>query len=381
MLNYKLATARAWAEIDVDKLLTNYRGALSELSPGTRHYTVLKANAYGLGAVPIARILYREGARHFAVAFVAEGMELRRVLPGDAEILVMSETLPPEVDLLLDHQLTPTILSLDSAERISEHATVRGLTVQAHCKVDTGLNRLGFAAEGAPGEIAKAARLPGIALVGVYSHLQRRSPEHDRRQCERLLAVRDALRGVGIDVPMLHMLDSIGMWRYPEYQFDAVRDGAYVFGHTPLEYHSPEKISFALSFKTRIIRVFTARAGECLGYGAAHPLVADRRVATLCAGYDDGYPRAMSHSGEVEIHGRRAKVLGVICMNLMMVDVTDIGEARVGDEVTLLGGGIGAHEYAAFCGSYINECLTRIGRHIPRVYLQGGNVIDIAIQS
>lgn len=380
MLSLVLATARTWAEIDVDKLLSNYHSALSELSPGTRHYTVLKADAYGLGAVPIAKLLYAEGARLFAMACVLEGVELKAALPQDAEVLIMGETAPAEIPLLLQYGLVPTVFSCEGAARISAMASERGCTAIVHCKVDTGLNRLGFSRDDAAVEIAKVAALPNLRVVGLFTHLQRRSPAHDRLQSERLLKVRDDLKALGIDVPMLHMLDSIGMWRYPEFQFDAVRDGAFVFGHTPADYPRPERIQFALSLKTRILRVFDVPAGECLGYDATHPLEAPRRVATLAVGYGDGYPRAMSFAGQVEIHGKRATVLGVVCMDLMMVDVTDIPEAAVGDIATLLGGGIHVYEYAAFSGGYANETLTRIGRRVPRVYIKGGKVVDIYAQ-
>lgn len=177
---------------------------------------------------------------------------------------------------------------------------------------------------------------------------------------------------------MLHLLDSIGMWRYPEYQFDAVRDAAFLLGHTPRDYQRPERIRFSLSLKTRIVRVHDAEAGECLGYDADHPLEKRTRVATLCAGYADGYPRAMSFVGQVEVRGKRAAVLGVVCMDLVMVDVTGIPEAAVGDVVTLLGGSIGIWEYSGFSGGYNNDYMSMLSRRVPRVYIKGGEVIDIA---
>jgi alanine racemase len=176
---------------------------------------------------------------------------------------------------------------------------------------------------------------------------------------------------------MLHLLDSIGMWRYPGMQFDAVRDAAFVIGHTFPDYARPDRMRFALSFKTRVVHVQWVEAGECMGYDADHPLKQRARVATLCVGYGDGYPRAMSHRGQVELHGRRAPVVGVVCMDLTMIDVTDIPETAVGDEVTLLGGGISIESYAAFSEGYKNEYITIISRRVPRVYLQGGQVIDV----
>ncbi|MCL1965077.1 MAG: alanine racemase [Firmicutes bacterium] len=377
MLTYDLATARAWAEIDVDKLLSNYRGALLELSPGVRHYTVLKANAYGLGAVPIAKILYGEGGRLFAAACVLEAVELKNALPPDADVLVMGETMPPEIPLALSYGIVSTVSSYEGARLLSERAAQAGQTARFHCKVDTGLHRLGFSLEEATDAIARLLRLPAIRFEGLYSHLQRRSTAFDRLQAKRLVRIRDELTARGVMVPMLHLLDSIGMWRYPEYQFDAVRGAAFLFGYTPQDYPRPENIQFALSLKTRIVRIHDAQAGECLGYGCEHPLKRHTRAATLCIGYADGYPRAMSHVGEAEVHGRRAKVIGVVCMDLVMVDVTDIPEARVGDIVTMLGGSIGIFEYAGFSGGYHNEYISLLSRRVPRVYVKAGKPIDI----
>ncbi len=376
-MTYELATARTWAEIDVDRILFNYRNALGELSPGVAHFSVLKANAYGLGSVPIAKVLYAEGARLFAVACMAEAVELGKALPGDVTILIMGEIFPAEYDLLFKYPIQPTLFSLEAAKAISAKAAALGKTTGFQCKVDTGLNRLGLSTSEAVEVVTQITSLPGLRFDGLFSHLQRRSPDHDRKQAERLMSVRDGLLEKGIAVPMLHLLDSIGMWRYPTYQMNAVRDAAFILGHTPKDYPRPDHIRFALSIKTRIVRVFWADAGECLGYDSEHPLTERKRVATLAIGYADGYPRAMSHVGQTEIHGKRAKVLGVVCMDLAMVDVTDIPEAQVGDIATLLGGTIGIHEYAEFSNGYCNEYMTLISRRVPRVYLQDGKVVEI----
>lgn len=372
------ATARTWAEVDLDTVAANYHSALAELGPGVLHYCVLKANAYGLGAVALGRRLLAEGARQFAVACAAEALELRRALGGDCAILVMGVTMPPEVEAVIGGRITPTVTSLAEARRLSEMAVRRGVTVPVHCKVDTGLNRLGMTVAEAPAVIAEIVSLPGLSFEGLYSHLQRRSPEHDRLQARRLLTVRDALIARGVRVPLLHLLDSIGMWRYPESQFDAVRGAAYLVGHTPQDYARPEALRLAISLYTRIVRIHDVPAGECLGYDDEHPLPTPRRVATLCVGYADGYPREMSHVGEVEIHGRRAKVLGTVCMDLMMADVSGVPQAAVGDVVTLLGGSIDIWTYTGFYGGYNNLALSQISRRVPRVYLQGGKPAAIA---
>lgn len=377
MISYELATARTWAEIDVDNILFNYHNALREHGPSVHHFLVLKANAYGLGAEALAKILYAEGARLFAVACVAEALELAKALPGDAQILVMGETFPPEMELSLRHGIISTVSSLETAKHLSETAGRLNVTARIHCKVDTGLNRFGFIKEEAVGIIAELTELPNLRFEGLFSHLQRRSRQHDVRQAERLIAVRDALAGMGIETPMLHLLDSIGMWRYPDLQFDAVRDGAFILGHTPQDYPRPECIRFALSLKTRVVRVSDIEAGECLGYDADHPLEKRTRVATLSIGYADGYPRAMSHLGQAEIHGKRARVLGVVCMDMVMVDVTEIPDVTPGDIATMLGGSIGIFEYAGFTHGYANEYMALLSRRVPRIYIKDGNVIEI----
>lgn len=377
MLSYELATARAWAEIDLDKVLSNYQSALDELSPGVAHFAVLKANAYGFGAVGMAKALYGAGCRLFAFACVSEAIEISRALPGDATLLVMGETADAEMDLLFAHHITPTVFSYRKALLLSQRAQALDTELHFHCKVDTGLNRLGFSMEEAVFEIARIAALPGLVLDGVFSHLQRRSKAHDIRQAERLLAVHEGLQAQSVAVPMLHMLDSIGMWRYPAYQLGAIRDGAYLLGSTPKDYPRPERIQFALSVKARVVRIHEIEAGECVGYDADHPLPQKTRVATLSIGYADGYPRDMSHVGQVEIHGKRARVVGVVCMDVMMVDINEIPETRENDIATLLGGGIGIHEFAECAGGYANDYMSRLSRRVPRVYIQGGKVIDI----
>ncbi|HIQ63707.1 MAG: alanine racemase [Christensenellales bacterium] len=377
MLSYARATARTWAEIRVEDVVNNHQAALSELAPGVRHVSVLKANAYGMGAVGTAEILYADGERLFAVACVEEALELRRALPDDAYILVMGETMPAEVAVSVSNRIASTVFRLETARALSEEAVRQGVQVHVHCKVDTGLNRLGFGTAEAAEAVQAVLRMPNLVYDGLFSHLQRRSPEHDRLQAERLWQVDRQLREAGIATPMLHMLDSIGMWRYPQYQFNAVRDGAFALGHTKLDYQHPEKLRLALSFKTRIVRIHDVPAGECCGYDADHPMTKDTRVATLCVGYADGYPRAMSEVGQVEIHGKRARVLGVVCMDLTMVDISEIPEAQVGDVATLLGGSIGIHEYAGFSQGYANEYTAMISRRVPRVYLKGGEPVKI----
>lgn len=376
-MDFTRATARTWAEIDLDILLSNYHLALSELSAGVSHYVVLKANAYGFGAQGIAHALYGEGARLFAVACASEALELRHTLPQEAQILIMGATMPCEMQTVLRHGIQITVFTEELARQASAIAQKLNTRAVIHCKVDTGLHRLGFAPEDAADAIARIARMPGLEVTGVFSHLQRRSAEHDLQQAQTLRAVHDDLLGRGVAVPMLHMLDSIGMWRYPQNQFDAVRDAAFILGNTPQDYPHADALRLALSFKTRIVHIHTIPAGEGPGYSCMQPVQKATRAATLCAGYGDGYPRAMSGTGEVEIHGMRAPVLGAVSMDMMTVDIDTVPQARVGDEAILLGGSVDLMSYASFCGGYANECIGLISRRVPRVYIKQGKVHEI----
>ena len=215
-----------------------------------------------------------------------------------------------------------------------------------------------------------------ILLEGLFTHLALRDAASDRKQIDLLAGVREQLRARGISIPMVHALDSIGMVRYPADHMDAVRTGAWLYGVYPKRYAHPEESQLALTVKTRIAQLHRVAAGECLGYDETHPVVRNSVIATLSAGYIDGYPR-LNSVGEVEIRGKRAPVVGLVCMDQMMVDVTDIPEAHEGDVVTLLGGSIGVDEYAEWGKLNRNESLARTGKRVPRVYMENGQIIKM----
>ena len=215
-----------------------------------------------------------------------------------------------------------------------------------------------------------------IVLEGLFTHLALRNAASDREQIDLLTGCRDVLVQRGICIPMVHALDSIGMVRYPADHLDAVRTGAWLYGVYPKRYAHPEESQLALTVKTRIAQLHKVQSGECLGYDETNPIKRDSVIATLSAGYIDGYPRQNS-VGEVEICGKRAPIVGLVCMDQMMVDVTDIPEAEEGQEVILLGGSIGVDEYAEWGKLNRNESLARTGKRVPRVYLENGQVVNI----
>ena len=371
-ISYEEAVSRCWAEVSLSQLVTNYHNALAHLKGHTQLICVLKADAYGLGAQMVAQRLWQEGQRMFAVASYNEAAQIRRVLP-ESEVLILGLCGRVQLEKAIAAGMLLTVFSEKYADEVIEAAKAAGKGARVHAKVETGLNRIGLLPEHAPEVIAHMQESGVIRLEGLFTHLALRDRESDRRQLDRLTGVRDALCARGIRIPMVHALDSIGMVRYPEDHMDAVRTGAWLYGVYPRGYAHPEESKLAITVKARVAQLHTVEAGECLGYDETHPVARRSIVATLSCGYIDGYPR-LNSCGEVEIRGRRAPVVGLVCMDQMMVDVTDIPDAQEGDEVILIGGSIGVDEYAEWGKLNRNESLARTGRRVPRVYMENGEV-------
>ena len=375
MISYEEATSRCWAEVDLTRLVQNYHNALMHLTPPTLLICVLKADAYGLGAPMVAKRLWQEGQRIFAVASYNEAAEIRKALP-ECDVLILGMCGEAQLVSAIRAGMLLTVFSRRYAETVVQAAKNAGKKARVHMKLETGLNRLGFEPEDAAEAIECIHASGVIAVEGLFTHLALRDYDSDRRQLAFLTGCRDELLKRGINIPMVHALDSIGMVRYPADHMDAVRTGAWLYGVYPKRYEHPEESQLALTVKTRIAQLHHVSAGECLGYDETHPLSRDSVVATLSAGYIDGYPRSNS-VGAVEICGKRAPVVGLVCMDQMMVDVTDIPEAQEGDEVILLGGSIGVDEYAEWGKLNRNESLARTGKRVPRIYLEKGRVVEM----
>jgi len=375
MIPYEEATSRCWAEVDLTTLIHNYNTAKAHLSAPTQLICVLKADAYGLGAPMVARRLSKEGQRIFAVASYNEAVEIRAAVP-DCDVLILGLCGEAQLVPAIEAGMLLTVFSKRYAQQVISAAHRAVKKARVHAKLETGLNRLGLEPEEAADAILQMVESGVISLEGLFTHLALRNAESDRQQINLLTCCRDALAAQGIRVPMVHALDSIGMVRYPQDHLDAVRTGAWLYGVYPRRYAHPEESQLALTLKTRIAQLHHVGAGECLGYDESHPLQRDSVIATLSAGYIDGYPRQNS-VGEAEICDKRAPVVGLVCMDQMMVDVTDIPEAQEGQEVILLGGSIGVDEYAEWGKLNRNESLARTGKRVPRIYLENGQVVSI----
>ena len=368
---------RTWIDIDLDAVKANYHAACALTR--ARVTCVLKANAYGHGAVPIARALTEAGCGSFAVSCAREALELRSAgITG--ELLVMTPAEPEALPALIRGGVTLTAASAEDLMLADAAAGALGVPAVMHVKLDTGFHRLGFPCDretaAALGSLIPA--LTNLRCEGLYSHLGLVSEERDRAQYARFCAMRDWLKEEGVLFADTHLCDSIGLVRYPEWHMSRCRVGAFLFGsRPPRKTPLPADCRETLALRAEVIAVHAVAPGETVGYDET-PAERPLRVATVAAGYGDGYPRRLSGGrGQVLIRGMRAPVLGLICMDQLMADVTEIPGCAVGDTATLLGGGIGLQELADRAGTNRNECLTILSRRPVRVYREGGRITAV----
>lgn len=360
-----------WAEVDLKTLHANLKRMKGVVGPKTRVMFVVKADAYGHGAVAVARWTQeRRAADWLGVSSVEEGIILREAgvrLP----ILVLGSLYPFETFLAgVQYQLTPTVASLEGAKRLAEVARRVGHPVKCHLKLDTGMGRIGMSW---PSGLAVAETITlagGLELEGLYTHLS--CAESDagftKLQLKRFAsALRDVARA-GIRVKYRHAANSWAALNVPSSRFDLVRPGLAIYGLVGKGFEP------VMSLKTRVVYLKTVKAGSPIGYGATYRTRRLSRIATLPLGYADGFPRQLSNRGDVLLRGRRCPIVGMISMDMAMVDVTNVPEVRAGDEVVLVGRSgsqaIGFGDWARWCGTIPYEPVTRLGHRVPRVYVQ-----------
>ena len=369
------ACSRCWMEVDEDALRENYHLARSLCHADTQFICVVKADAYGLGLFRTVQTLRSAGAVWFAVATPEEAL-LAREAAVDAHVLLMGPADESYLPALIRQRISLTIGSLEDGFAASKAAASCGHRALVHVKMDTGLHRLGFTDAS---EALTLMRMPGLDFEGVYSHLALRSREQSEEQYQCFDHLCSQLSQGGLKPRMRHLLDSIGLTRYPDWQLDGVRVGAFLYGNVPIRWERFDEGKTVVTVKARVTRVDWVAAGQGVGYDDT-PLTQRTRVATLSAGYVDGYPRALSGKGLVSLHGKMARVLGLICMDQMMVDATDIPETSEGDIATLLGGPVALQAYAASGSLNRNECLALWSRRVPRVYYRDGKPAAISAE-
>ena len=377
-MTYEEATSRCWLEVDLDAIASNYRSAVEIVGENSSVIPVLKANAYGMNAVVVAERLMREGAKLFAVASSDEAEQIIATLPG-IRVLPMGLVGESAMRRLIARNMPLTLYSQQQGRKIAEIAAGLGIAAQVHVKSDTGLHRLGLSPENAADIIAELCGGGGIVPVALYTHLAIHTPEMDFAQIDQLLSVQQKLDVRGIHVSFLHAVDSIGMVRYPGRQLSAARTGAWLYGVRPRNCPEPEHCRNVARFRARISQVRSLPCGELVGYDDDAPLTRDSVIATVSAGYIDGAPRCFT-DWKVEVRGMLAPAVGLACMDQLMIDVTNIPGVSEGDVVTFVGGMIDIDEYSRMGGFNRNEAWARIGRRVPRVFYENGQVVQISTE-
>jgi len=364
-------------EINLDNIAYNISEIQRRIGDKVNIMAVVKANGYGHGAVEVARIAIESGAQWLAVAMLEEAVELRE--DGiQSPILVLGLSPPAEAEELVKYKLAQAVCTRELAQALSAEARLMGQATKVHVKVDTGLGRLGILPEEVTGFISEISHLKGIEIEGIFTHFS--AVDEDKSftelQIKRFKELVVSLEKAGIHIPVKHAANSAAVLDIPSSYFDLVRPGIMLYGLYPsLKVTHSIHLKPAMSFKTQVAYLKTVPAGISLSYGRTFITRKKSRIATLPVGYADGYTRALSNKGEVLIKGKRAPVVGRVCMDMILVDVSHIPDVKVGDEVVLFGRQDGAQlsvdEIASKMGTINYEVVCGIDRRVPRVYIKG----------
>lgn len=381
---------RAWAEVDLDALTANYHTVRGALAPSVRLCCVIKANAYGHGALTLARLYQSLGADFLAVSNIEEALEVR-LARVSLPLLILGYTPPACAPLLAEHNLSQCVFSLDFAEELAHYARAAGVTVKIHLKLDTGMGRIGFPVRSEEErrlhlpEIERAATLPGLVREGIFTHFASADEGESGRaftkeQLAAFLAVTEALARRKICFPLRHAANSAAIFDYPEAALDMVRAGIVLYGLPPSDaVVSCPSLTPALTLRTVVDLVKEIRAGETVSYGRTFRAEKTMRVATFPIGYADGLWRRCGNGLlSVRLRDGFAPLLGRVCMDQCMADVSELPHAAAGDLVTVYGnGGLSVGELAARCGTIAYELLCALGERIPRVYRREGKIVSV----
>lgn len=378
---------RAWAEINLDNIAHNVREIKRLAGKRTEIMAVVKADAYGHGTLETVATMLENGASRLAVSMLDEAIQLRKI-GIDVPILVLNYTDPKRAEEILKYNITQTVYSYDLAEALSDEALKRGTKARIHIKIDTGMTRVGFM----PGyravkDVVSIMSLKGIVIEGIFTHFavaDEKDRTYTQRQFELFENIMEELNRIGVLIPIRHVSNSAAIIQYPEMTLEAVRPGVILYGIYPSSEVDRNIIDLkpAMTLKANIILVKDVDAGVSVSYGRKFTTNRPSKVATIPIGYADGYSRLLTGKSRVIVNGQYAPVVGSICMDQCMIDVTDIeGSVKTGDEVVLIGKKgdleITADEIASLIGTIPYEIVCIIGKRIPRVYIRDGSVVNV----
>lgn len=383
MLEYQ----RLIAQIDLDAIENNVKEIKKCLRPETKMLAVVKADAYGHGAVEVSKICLYNGADWLGIATCEEGVALRQSnIP--VPILILGYTVANQLETVIEYDLTQTVFSYEMAQLVSDTAVRMGKTAEVHIKIDTGMGRIGFL----PNEeslkiIDKIFALPNIKVTGIFTHFST-ADETDKQftktQFERFLYMTEGLEKMGHRGLIRHCANSGAIIDMPELQLDMVRAGIILYGMLPsTEVGDTLHLKPAMSLKTHVSYVKEVEADVPIGYGRTYYTDKPSKIATVPIGYADGYSRAFSNRARVIVNGEYANVVGNVCMDQTMLDVTHIKNIKMGDEVTVMGvcgdKEIPAEELAGLSSTINYEIVCNVGKRVPRVYIRGGRLLKVAV--
>ena len=378
---------RVYAQIDLDIIKENVLQMKQHIDCGTKMLAVIKTDGYGHGSVPIARCLEHLDCMYgYAVATAEEAYILREAgikLP----ILILGYTFPYSYERLIEEEIRPAVFRRDTLKELSEAAEKAGKAARVHIKVDTGMGRIGIRPdEEGLSFVKEAMETPGVEIEGIFTHFAR-ADETDKtsalKQFEAFKSFIEKIEGeLGLHIPVKHCSNSAGIVELPQANMDVVRPGIILYGLRPSEEVSQEIIPLrpVLSLHSHVVYVKDLYPGQSVSYGGTFTAEQKMRIATIPVGYGDGYPRMLSGKGYVLIHGKKTPILGRVCMDQFMVDVTDIPKVREGDAVTLIGTQgeetITAESLGELSGRFNYELVCDLGRRIPRVYIQDEKIVE-----
>lgn len=363
-------------EIDLHAIRHNFQKVRQLLAPSIQIMAVVKANAYGHGAIHVSKAVLSAGAHALGVALPEEGMELREA-GLHAPIFVFSLALPEQARIFIEYNLIPTICHLETARAFAELGKRNNSLMPVMVKVDTGMGRIGLRPEETINFIKQIADLPGLKVQGVYTHLAKADSfdkTYTHYQINQFQETLRQIKAAGIKLSWISAANSAAILELEEAHFNLVRPGIILYGLPPSSEIKPRvKLLPAMQFKTKIVFIKEVPAGTSIGYGGTYITPQRTFIATLPVGYADGYSRHLSNKAHVLIGGKRRKVVGTVCMDQVMVDVGPAGDVHIGEEVVLFGRQgeeeITVTELADLAGTINYELVCAISSRVPRVYL------------
>lgn len=375
-----------WAEINLDNLIHNIKEVRRVVNKDAEIMAVIKADGYGHGALGIYKELLENGADRLAVAVATEALQLRK--DGyQGPLLVLGYTDPSFYQLVIENDLIQTIYTVEQGKLLSQVATDLRKKVKVHIKIDTGMGRIGINSDDRGIEIVKEiSQIPNIEIEGIYTHFaaaDEKDKEYTELQYNKYHGFIEGLSRVGIEIKYKHLSNSAGIIDLPQFNMDLVRPGIMLYGLYPSEDVDKTKVNLreVMSLKAKVAYVKTIIAGTSVSYGRKFIADKERVIATLPLGYADGLTRLLSQKAEVLIKRKRVPIVGRICMDQCMIDVTEVGDVHIGDEVVIFGSQDGERiaidEVAQKLGTINYEVVCMISKRIPRVYKKGESIVNI----